>query len=78
MVFAVEPLIWVPGVAGGAGVRLEDTIVVTDDGGRSLTRTAFDARLLLGERPVRRHDAQPAAGGPNTPAAASDAVRAAS
>ena len=78
MVFAVEPLIWVPGVAGGAGVRLEDTIVVTDGGGRSLTRTAFDARLLLGGRPARRHDAQPAGGGPNAPAVASDAVLAAS
>ena len=28
MTFAVEPLIWIPGVAGGGGVRLEDTIVV--------------------------------------------------
>ena len=47
MTFAVEPLIWVPGVRGGAGVRLEDTIVVTPEGGRALTRTAFDDRLLL-------------------------------
>lgn len=47
MTFAVEPLIWVPGVRGGAGVRLEDTILVTADGGRALTRTAFDDRLLL-------------------------------
>jgi Xaa-Pro aminopeptidase len=47
MVFAVEPLIWVPGVRGGAGVRLEDTILVTADGGRSLSRAAFDERLLL-------------------------------
>ena len=44
---AVEPLIWVPGVRGGAGVRLEDTIMVDRDGGRALTRTAFDERLLL-------------------------------
>jgi hypothetical protein len=28
-------------------VRLEDTIVVDDDAGRPLTRTAFDERLLL-------------------------------
>ena len=48
MTFAVEPLIWVGGVRGGGGVRLEDTIVVTEDGGRPLTRTAFDRRLLLG------------------------------
>jgi Xaa-Pro aminopeptidase len=47
MTFAVEPLIWVPGVRGGAGVRLEDTILVTPEGGRALTRTAFDDRLLL-------------------------------
>ena len=47
MTFAVEPLIWVPGVRGGAGVRLEDTIVVTAGGGRALTRTSFDERLLL-------------------------------
>jgi hypothetical protein len=53
-------------------------MVVTDDGGRSLTPTAFDVRLLLGGRPVRFHDAQSAAGGPNAPAAASDAVLAAS
>ena len=56
MTFAVEPLIWIPGIAGGAGVRLEDTIVVTDDGGVALTRTGFDPALLLGDRPVRRHD----------------------
>ena len=47
MTFAVEPLIWVPGVRGGAGVRLEDTILVTGEGGRALTRTAFDQRLLV-------------------------------
>jgi Xaa-Pro aminopeptidase len=47
MTFAVEPLIWVPGVRGGGGVRLEDTVLVTPDGGRPLTRTRFDERLLL-------------------------------
>jgi len=47
MTFAVEPLIWVPGVRGGGGVRLEDTIVVEHDGGRALTRTRFDERLLI-------------------------------
>jgi Xaa-Pro dipeptidase len=47
MTFAVEPLIWVPGVRGGGGVRLEDTILVTPSGGRSLSRAAFDERLLV-------------------------------
>jgi Xaa-Pro dipeptidase len=56
MTFAVEPLIWIPNVPGGGGVRLEDTIVVEAGGGRSLTRTGFDARLLTRGRPVRRHD----------------------
>ena len=46
MTLALEPLIWVPGVRGGGGVRLEDTIAVSADGGRPLTRTAFDDRLL--------------------------------
>jgi Xaa-Pro aminopeptidase len=48
MTFAVEQLIWVPGIRGGGGVRLEDTIMVDHDGGRALTRTAFDEKLLLG------------------------------
>ena len=47
MTMAVEPLIWVPGVSGGGGVRLEDTIAVTGDGAVRLTRTGFDERLLL-------------------------------
>ena len=47
MTMALEPLIWLPGVRGGAGVRLEDTIVVEEGGGRPITRTAFDERLLL-------------------------------
>jgi Xaa-Pro aminopeptidase len=46
MTLALEPLIWVSGVRGGGGVRLEDTIAVSADGGRPLTRTAFDNRLL--------------------------------
>lgn len=46
MVFALEPLIWVEGVRGGGGVRLEDTILVTADGGRPLTRLGWDDRLL--------------------------------
>ena len=46
MVFAVEPLIWVPGVRGGGGVRLEETVVVTDEGALVLSRAPFDERLL--------------------------------
>jgi Xaa-Pro aminopeptidase len=57
MTFAIEPLIWLPGVSGGGGVRLEDTAVVTPSGGVALTRTPFDARLLDGDRPARRHEA---------------------
>lgn len=47
MTMAIEPLIWVPDVPGGGGVRLEDTIVVADGGGVPLTRTSFDERLLI-------------------------------
>jgi Xaa-Pro aminopeptidase len=47
MTFAIEPLIWVPGVRGGGGVRLEDTIVVERERGRAVTRTGFDERLIL-------------------------------
>ena len=47
MTMALEPLIWVPGVTGGGGVRLEDTIAVGADGGIPLTRTKFDEQLLL-------------------------------
>jgi Xaa-Pro aminopeptidase/Xaa-Pro dipeptidase len=47
MTMALEPLIWVSGVTGGGGVRLEDTVLVGPDGGVPLTRTGFDRRLLL-------------------------------
>jgi Xaa-Pro aminopeptidase len=47
MTMALEPLIWVPKVPGGGGVRLEDTVLVGEDGGVTLTRTGFDERLLL-------------------------------
>jgi hypothetical protein len=74
MVFTVQSLICSPGVAGGAGIRPGDAIVLTGERDRPLTRT----HSMLGGRPVRRHRAQPAGGGPNAPAAASDAVLAAS
>jgi Xaa-Pro aminopeptidase len=47
MTMALEPLIWIPGITGGGGVRLEDTIAVGEAGGVPLTRTSFDERLLL-------------------------------
>ncbi len=46
MVFAMEPLIWVPGIQGGGGVRLEDMVLVTERGPRRLSRMPYDERLL--------------------------------
>jgi Xaa-Pro aminopeptidase len=46
MVFAVEPLIWLPGVPGGGGVRLEDMIAVTETGPRRISRSPYCAALL--------------------------------
>ncbi len=47
MVFAVEPLIWVPEVRGGGGVRLEEMVLVTDKGPHVMSRAPFDERLLI-------------------------------
>lgn len=47
MVFAIEPLIWVPGVRGGGGVRLEEMVLVTDAEPHVMSRAPFDQRLLL-------------------------------
>jgi Xaa-Pro aminopeptidase len=47
MVFAVEPLIWVEGIRGGGGVRLEEQVLITEDGPHVMSRAAFDARLML-------------------------------
>ena len=46
MVFALEPLIWLPGVRGGGGVRLEDMVVVTDSGARRISRSPYSEALL--------------------------------
>jgi Xaa-Pro aminopeptidase len=46
MVFAVEPLVWVPDVRGGGGVRIEDMVLITDDAPRILSRVEYDERLL--------------------------------
>jgi Xaa-Pro aminopeptidase len=47
MVFAVEPLIWVEGIRGGGGVRLEEQVLITETGPHVMSRTAFDQRLML-------------------------------
>ena len=46
MVFAVEPLVWVPDVPGGGGVRIEDMVLVTEDEPRILSRVEYEDRLL--------------------------------
>ena len=46
MVFAVEPLVWVSGVTGGGGVRIEDMVLVTDGEARILSRVEYEERLL--------------------------------
>jgi Xaa-Pro aminopeptidase len=47
MVFAVEPLIWVEGIRGGGGVRLEEQVLITEGGPHVMSRAAFDQRLML-------------------------------
>ena len=47
MVFAVEPLIWVEGVRGGGGVRLEEMVLVTENGPHVMSRAPFNRKLLL-------------------------------
>ncbi len=47
MVFAVEPLIWVEGVRGGGGVRLEEMVLVTEESPHVMSRAPFDETLLL-------------------------------
>lgn len=47
MVFAVEPLVWVPGVRGGGGVRIEDMVLITEDAPEILSRVEYEERLLL-------------------------------
>jgi Xaa-Pro aminopeptidase len=45
MVFSLEPSVHIPGVGG---VRLEDTVLVTDGEPEVLTRTAFESSLYEG------------------------------
>jgi Xaa-Pro dipeptidase len=47
MVFAIEPLIWVEGIRGGGGVRLEEMVLVTEDAPHVMSRAPFDDSLML-------------------------------
>ncbi len=47
MVFAVEPLVWVPDVRGGGGVRIEDMVLITDGEAEVLSRVEYEERLML-------------------------------
>jgi len=46
MVFAVEPLVWVPEVRGGGGVRIEDMVLITEGDPEVLSRVGYEDRLL--------------------------------
>jgi Xaa-Pro aminopeptidase len=47
MVFAVEPLVWVPDVRGGGGVRIEDMVLITEGAPEILSRVEYEERLLI-------------------------------
>lgn len=46
-VFAVEPLVWVPDVRGGGGVRIEDMVLITDGDPHLLSRVEYEEKLML-------------------------------
>ncbi len=46
VVLALEPLIWIPGVRGGGGVRIEDMVMVTEAGAEVMSRAPYDEKLL--------------------------------
>lgn len=46
-VFAVEPLVWVPDVRGGGGVRIEDMVLITEGEPHLLSRVEYEERLML-------------------------------
>lgn len=47
MVFAVEPLVWVPDVRGGGGVRIEDMVLITEGEAEIMSRVEYEERLML-------------------------------
>lgn len=46
MIYSIEPTIIVPSVPGGGGVRLEEEVLITEQGCEVLTRAPFDPKLL--------------------------------
>lgn len=46
MIFSMEPGIFIPDTPGGGGVRLEDTILITEDGNEVFTKFPYDNKLL--------------------------------
>jgi Xaa-Pro aminopeptidase len=46
MIFSMEPGIFIPNTPGGGGVRLEDTILVTEDDNEVFTNFPYDENLL--------------------------------
>ncbi len=46
MVFSIEPTLIIPGVKGGGGIRIEDEILITENGNERLTRFPYDEKLL--------------------------------
>ena len=46
MIFSMEPGIFIADTPGGGGVRLEDTILITEDGNEVLTKIPYDEALL--------------------------------
>jgi Xaa-Pro aminopeptidase len=46
MIFSLEPTITIPGVPGGGGVRLENNILITENGNEVLNKTPYCQKML--------------------------------